>query len=193
MATTLRKTMGAALAALALGSLGLVEVASAQPAGGRAWHRGMHGMGPGGPGLQGPMRGGPGRDGGLLLRRLNLTEAQRDQVRAINAAHREEFRALAEKTRAAREALRTATQAEPVDEAAIRPAAAAMADVHAEQALLHARVRSEIQQVLTPEQREQAKQLASERAQRLEERRERLQQRLDQRRERRQVPPGVER
>lgn len=179
MKTTRRTTMWMAAAALALGSFGLAEVVSAQPAESRGWGRGMPGMRHGG-----PMMDGPGRDGGLLLRQLDLTDAQRDQIRAINEAHRDEARALGEKARAAREAMRHAMRAETVDESAIRAASAATAEVQAERALLGARIRAEINQVLTPEQREKAKQLAAEREQRMKQRLEQRQQRFEQRQQR---------
>jgi Spy/CpxP family protein refolding chaperone len=70
--------MIAALVALLAGSAALY--AQAGPGGGRG--RGGAGMGPGGPG------------GGLPLRQLNLTDAQRDQVRQIMEQYRPQFEEL---------------------------------------------------------------------------------------------------
>ena len=104
---------GATLAAAALMiTMGLAGAANAQPGagGGPGGGQGFgDGMGPGGPGGRGPGGpGGPGRMGGPLggllalhpdvpFQALNLTDAQREQVRAIMQGHHAEGRALAEK------------------------------------------------------------------------------------------------
>jgi Spy/CpxP family protein refolding chaperone len=115
------------------------------------------------------------------LRQLGLTEQQREQVRSIMQSHRQELQALAERTRTAREMLRDAQQADTVDEIAIRDASRQLAEVQADSAVLHARIRQEALGVLTQEQRERAEALRTQREQRLEERRQRLQGRLRQR------------
>jgi protein CpxP len=127
--------------------------APARPFGGR----GRFG-GPGGPGRMGP--GGP-LD--LALGRLNLTDAQRDQVKSIVDSHREETRALLERERPAREALEQAIAAEPVNEATILARNSELAAVQADLAVLRARVRAEVMQVLTPEQRAQTKEMEQQR------------------------------
>ena len=57
--------------------------------------------GPGGPGFGGP--GGPGGPPIAGLRALDLTDAQKDQIRQINESHRAEFEQLATQMRALRE------------------------------------------------------------------------------------------
>lgn len=120
-----------------------------------------------GPGPRGPRGGqmGPGGPGGPrgpmpveLIRGLDLSDAQRDQVRTIAESHREAFTEVAGKMRDARERLTAAVDADTVDEAAIRAASANVAAVMADEAVLRAKVRAEIFNILTPEQQQQAKQ-----------------------------------
>jgi Spy/CpxP family protein refolding chaperone len=141
------------------------------------------GLGPG-PGRMG-WRGMAGRmDVGLG--RLDLTEAQREQVRTIVQRHREDFQGVAERMRVARKALDDAINAEQVNEGAIRNASATLADIQADGAVLRAKVRQEVWGLLTPEQRQKATALRAERERRAEVRKERAEQRLKQRR----VNPG---
>ena len=121
--------------------------------------RGM--MGPGGPG----MRGGPGGPfgmAGLPLRELDLTDAQREQVRAAVESHRDEQKAIGDRMRAAREALRDAIEADTFNEDAIRAAAAQIGAVEVDAAVLQAKIRAEIFALLTPEQVQKAKELRSQ-------------------------------
>lgn len=146
------------------------------------------GFGPGpGRGMRGGP-GGPGGPGGEILRglgRLDLTDAQREQVRTVLQQHRAEFDALRERGRTAREALGQAMALETVDEALIRERHAAVAAVEADGAVLGARVRAEVFQILTPEQQQKARDARAEMQKRMQERQERMQQRQQQRQQRR--------
>jgi Spy/CpxP family protein refolding chaperone len=123
---------------------------------------------------------------GLALRGLDLTDAQREQVRGIVSARRAEFRALGDRLRAAHEAQRLAVTRIPVDENEIRARVSELAAVQADAAVLRARVHEQVFQVLTPEQQTKAKSLAAERDKRRAERQERFKQRLQERQQRRQ-------
>ena len=117
-------------------------------------------MGPGGPG----MRGGPGGRGGMFglpMRGLDLTDAQREQVRAIMESHRDQQKAIGDRMQAARKALRAAIEAETADENAIRAAAADIGAIEADAAVLQAKIRGEVFGLLTPEQVKKAKELRS--------------------------------
>ena len=117
-------------------------------------------MGPGGPG----MRGGPGGRGGMFglpMRGLDLTDAQREQVRAIMESHRDQQKAIGDRMQAARKALRAAIEAETADEVAIRAAAAEIGAIEADAAVLQAKIRGEVFGLLTPEQVKKAKELRS--------------------------------
>lgn len=101
---------------------------------------------------------------------LSLTQAQRAEIRTFREAQRPEVRVRREKMRAARAQLRQAITADVPDEAAIRAAAGALAELQADEAVLQARTRAHIMSVLTPEQQAQwkgARTRMAERAQRL--------------------------
>jgi Spy/CpxP family protein refolding chaperone len=141
-------------------------------------------MGPPPNGLMG--RGGwlgPGPGGPLgLLRmlgpRLNLTDAQRDQLKSIANAHQDEWKALADRARAAHQALADAVTADTVDEGLIRAKAADAAAVEADIAVASAHAHAEAWQILTPEQQAQARQFRTEMQNRMKERRGAFVQRL---------------
>ena len=129
--------------------------------------RGM--MGPGGPGMRGGPGGGPGGMFGPELRALELTDAQREQVKAIMESHREGQKVEREKMMTARKALHDAIAADPFDEAAIRAAAGAVGALDADAAVEQARIRAEIFGILTPEQVKKAKELRTEMENRMKE------------------------
>jgi protein CpxP len=114
-------------------------------------------MGPGG-----PMMGMLPRIG----RQLQLTDAQRDQLRAIAATHRDEWKALADRARAAHDALRAAVTADTVDENLIRAKSADAAAVEADMAVARARAHAEFVQILTAEQKTKLKELQTQMANR---------------------------
>lgn len=93
------------------------------------------------------------------LHALNLTDTQKESVKAILDKHQPEFKAIADAAAPARKALHDAVTADAVDEAAIRAAAAVVAKTEADRAVLQAKVHSEVWAVLTPEQQAQAKQM----------------------------------
>ncbi len=147
---TTRVLMAAGLVALLAGGTAVVMAQPSQGGPGRAM-RGGHFRGPGGP------------LGDLGLSGVELTEAQRDQVRSIQESHKAEFDQVATKLREAQRALAEATHAEPVDEAAIRASSAVLASAMADQAVLSAKIRAEVRAILTAEQLEAIKQRRSER------------------------------
>jgi protein CpxP len=110
---------------------------------------------------------------GLALRALDLTEQQREQVRAVLEQHRAENRAIAEKSRAARERMRAAAAA-TLDEAALRAAASSLVDAQVEAAVLRAKVRSEVLALLTEEQRQKAEEMRAKGEERQRARAERM-------------------
>jgi protein CpxP len=127
------------------------------------------GPGPMGRGMMGPggfgMRGGPGGPfglAGLPMRELGLTDAQREQVKAVMESHRDEQKAIGDRMQKARKALHDAIAADTFEEAAIRTAAAEVGAVEADAAVLQARIHAEVVALLTPEQVKKAKELRTE-------------------------------
>jgi periplasmic protein CpxP/Spy len=104
---------------------------------------------------------------GAGLEAANLTDAQKDQVKSIVDARRDEIRALLDRQAQARRTLAAAADRGQVDEAAATEVGHASAAL----ALAEARLRAEVLQLLTPEQRAAVQQRAAERAERQSERR----------------------
>jgi periplasmic protein CpxP/Spy len=161
---------GVAAITAAIGFATTVQLAARNGAGGRQdpaapggqRGRGMMGqgmMGPGGPGGRG---GGPFGMLGPELRALDLTDAQREQVRAVMESHRDEQKAVGDRMMAARKALDDAIAADTIDEAAIRAKALELGAVEADAAVMRAKVRAAVFALLTPEQVKKAKELRAE-------------------------------
>jgi len=137
--------------------------------------------------LRGPRMRGAHRMGvaGIPLRQLDLTEEQRQQVRSILQARRDDFQAVGQRLRAAARAQHEAIRRVPVDENEVRARANELAAAQADMAVLRARVHEQVYQVLTPEQQTKLQSLRAEREKRRAERAERMKQRLEQRRQQR--------
>lgn len=123
----------------------------------------FRGPGPGGP-RGGPMGGPMGMLGelGPAIRHADVTEEQQQQIRSVIDSHRDEFRAIGERMKAARDGMRAVVEADTIDENAIRAKAADVAAVEADQAVLGAKVRAEVLGLLTAEQLERVKQFRAE-------------------------------
>jgi periplasmic protein CpxP/Spy len=132
-------------------------------------------QGPGGPGRPGIQARGPrgGARVDLGLRGVQLTDAQRQQVRAIRESHQAEFRAVGQKLREARRAFAEAARATAVDEAAIRERSNAVAAAMADEAILRAKLRAQVHALLTPEQQQQLTEREAAMQKRLQERQQR--------------------
>jgi Spy/CpxP family protein refolding chaperone len=116
------------------------------------------GMGPGGPGGPGRGAGGPMGMLPMLGPRIGLTDAQHDQIKAIADGHKDEWKGLADRGRAAHMALGDAIAADAVDEALIRQKSAEAAAIDADVAVARAHARAEVFQILTADQKAQLKQ-----------------------------------
>jgi periplasmic protein CpxP/Spy len=115
-----------------------------------------------------PFRGGPGGFGGpggpmgmlpMLGRQLNLTDAQKDQIKSIAASHQNEWKAISDRERTAHDALNAAIMTDPVNDALVRQKSAEVAAVEADTAVARAHARAEVFQILTADQKTQLKDL----------------------------------
>ena len=160
--TRFRKfTSGAVLVAL-VGSGAAALYAQGPPAAGR-------GRGPAA--FAGP--GGRGFAAGFALGQLDLSYAQKQQIRDITKRHREQSQPVVQRLQQAMEAQRAAIEAMPVNEALVRSAAQDLAAVQADMAVEQARLHSDIFAVLTVEQQEKARQLEAQAKAKAQERRQR--------------------
>jgi Spy/CpxP family protein refolding chaperone len=148
MKVTKKKIIGGALAFAAAFMLSVAAFAQHGPGGPGGHH------GPGGHGH----RGGPGGPGGNLLGHisqvLDLTDAQKTQIKQLEDGFKESTKSLHEQLGKAGpggpfEALNGGT----FDETAVRAAAQARANLHVELEVAHAKFFSQVYAVLTTEQR----------------------------------------
>lgn len=140
-----------AIIAMVVVALGAILV-SAQ----KSDHKGGHeGRGSG-------KRGGHHRVGGLMLRGVDLTDAQKAQVKEIMEASRAKVKPLRESMRANREKLRLATENGKFDEAQVQALATEGANLSAQLTVERTRVRSQIFGLLTQEQKDKAAAARSE-------------------------------
>jgi Spy/CpxP family protein refolding chaperone len=89
-----------------------------------------------------------------LSSELDLSDAQRAQVRGVLRNHADEILAHVQAARDARRALHDAVMATAADETAIRSLAAQIGTVHTDGALMIVKIRSEIWPILSPEQQQ---------------------------------------
>jgi periplasmic protein CpxP/Spy len=127
-----------------------------------------------------PFRGGPGRFGGpggpggpigmlpMLGREINLTDAQRDQIKAIADSHKDDWKAIFDRERTAREALNAAITADAVNDALVRQKSAEVAAVEADAAVARAHAYAEVSQILTADQKARLKEMRQQMQNRME-------------------------
>jgi protein CpxP len=146
---------------MALPSLGLAQ--PGERGGQGRWHRGP---------------GGPGGEMGIL-RELDLSQAQRDQLRSLF----EEMRATGTMKRVAeaRRALNDAVE-NLADDSEIQNLAYQLGEAEAAAAIERKQMQQKIENILTDEQRQKLAQARADRKARMEERRQRMEERLKQRR-----------
>lgn len=91
-----------------------------------------------------------------IARELNLTEAQKAQVKTLMEAGHAAFAPLHQKMHDARKQLELATENGQFDEAQVRSLANQQAQLMAETIVEHERMKSKVYSLLTPEQRTKA-------------------------------------
>ena len=160
MTNTIRRfTLGLGIALLAFGASAGIYATAQNTNQDAPPFRG--GRGPGGPGRF----GGPGGPMGMippLPPFLNLTDAQKDQIKAIAGSHADDWKSLADRARTAHEALMAAEMTDPIDDGVIRQKSADVASVEADMAVARAHARVEVFQVLTADQKAQIMQMQTQ-------------------------------
>ena len=147
-----------------------VVVAALMAGGGVA----LYAQGRGGPGRgAGPFGAGRGFAEGFALGQLDLSDAQKQQVRDITQRHRQAMQPVMRRLQQAMMAERAAVEAVPMNESAVRAAAQDVATAQADLAVDRARLHSDVFSILTVEQQTKAKQLEAQAQARATERRQR--------------------
>jgi protein CpxP len=93
------------------------------------------------------------------LEKLNLTDAQKNQMHSIMTEERPKIKPLVQNLKEGRDQLRTLRKSGQFDEAKVRAIAKGQADIRTELIVEKERVKSKIYAILTPEQRAQAEQM----------------------------------
>jgi Spy/CpxP family protein refolding chaperone len=94
-----------------------------------------------------------------LWKKLNLTDAQRNQVKAIMSEERPKIKPLVQQLKAGRDQLNSLRQSGPFDEAKVRSIAKGQTDTLIELIVAKERMKSRVYALLTPEQRTKAQEL----------------------------------
>jgi periplasmic protein CpxP/Spy len=162
------KVLGSAIVAAMIAPLVVISASFAQPGGG---HRGGRGFGPG-PGM-GPF------EGLRMLRELDLSDEQRQQVKDVLDKARET--GTQSQLMQARKALQDAVESSTIDEDNIRNLADQVGVAEGNAAVERAHIHQQILQILTDEQRQELDKMKVEAKQRMEERRQRFEQRVKER------------
>jgi protein CpxP len=135
---------------LTIGSVVVLAVAAAIA-------QGMHG------------HGGPAGEFHHMLRQLNLTADQHAQVKAIWEREKPAMQPLMEQMRQNHTAMRALEASGPFDEAKTRALATQNAQTMIELQVVHARIKSEIVQILTPDQKTKMAQIEADHAAHMQE------------------------
>ena len=123
-------------------------------------------------------RGGHGKRGGDRLMgrgfgKLDLTDAQKAQLKQIRESHRETISPLRQEIRAKRQEIRQASQGGAFDEALVKQKLTEIASIEAKLMAEQNRIHQEMLTVLTPEQKTKLEQMREEFKTRMNERRTR--------------------
>lgn len=161
------KLVGAAALALGLAGVGV----AAQEGPGEGQGRGKWGM--------------EGRHPGFArgMRALNLTDAQRDQLKAMHEQQREAMKPLMEQHRQLRDQIQQALEAGNADATRIGQLEIQAFQVRQQMKAQREKAEAAFVGVLTPEQKAQWEKMREERKQRMEQFREQRQERREQREE----------
>jgi protein CpxP len=111
--------------------------------------------------------GGPGGDFHRMLKQLDLTSDQQTQVKAIFAKEKPTMEPLMEQMRQNHNAMSALEAAGPFDEAKTRVLATQNAQTMVELQVEHARIKSEIMQILTADQKAKLAQIEADREARM--------------------------
>jgi protein CpxP len=112
--------------------------------------------------------GGPGGDFRHMLKQLDLTADQHSQVKAIFEKEKPTIQPLMEQMRQNREAMKALEASGPFDEAKTRAQATQNAQTMVELQVEHARIKSQIMQILTADQKAKLAQIEANRGARWE-------------------------
>lgn len=158
-----------AIALVAMGAIFVIGQTSDSPKDGQKTYRknGKRGHF----GKRGGKRGMRGHRGmGRIFRQLDLTDDQKAQMKAIRQASREDSKPLREQMKTNRQQLQQLTENGQFDEAAVSAIASQQGQIHAQIIVAKQKVKSQMFNVLTAEQKTKLATLKAEHKQKMQER-----------------------
>jgi periplasmic protein CpxP/Spy len=114
--------------------------------------------------------------GGWIWKKLNLTDAQKQQIKQIRESNKQAGRSAIVAVMTAKKALQGAISQNPNDEATIRSLSAKVESARTEATVLRARVRAQIIQILDDTQKQQLTQFEQKRQDKIQQRIDKLSQ-----------------
>ncbi len=115
-----------------------------------------------------------GKRGGqaMMFRGLDLTEEQKAQMKQIRQSNRETIKPIREQMKANRQRLAELSANGNFDQAQVQALAAQQGSLSSQMIVERERVKSQIFQILTPEQKAKAAEMKAQRQQKMQERRQ---------------------
>jgi protein CpxP len=107
---------------------------------------------------------------GMMLRRLDLTEDQKVQIKAIHEANFESTKSLREQMKANHDQLETATEGGKFNESQVQAIAQQQGALHAQMIVAREKVKSQVFALLTDEQKAKAAEMKAKFEQKMQER-----------------------
>ncbi len=107
---------------------------------------------------------------GMMFRGLDLTEAQKEQMKAIKQASRESTKSLRDQMKANRGQIEQATANGAFNEAQVQAIAQQQGALHAQMIVAKEKVKSQMFAILTPEQKVKAAEMKEQFKQKMQER-----------------------
>jgi protein CpxP len=97
----------------------------------------------------------------MMASQLELSDAQKDQMKSIAQSHADEWKGLLDREQQARRAQQAAIASPQFDEVLIRQRSAELAAIDADASVARARARGELLRVLTTDQQTKLKEIES--------------------------------
>jgi periplasmic protein CpxP/Spy len=121
-------------------------------------------------GKRGGKRGHRGGGKGMMLSGVDLTDAQKAQVKQIMETSRTNMKTVHEQMKANRQQLEASSENGNFNQAQVQSLAAQQGNLHAQMIVEKERVKSQIYQILTPEQKAKAAEMKAQMEQKRQER-----------------------
>lgn len=118
-----------------------------------------------------------GGHGGMMFRGLDLTDEQKAQMKAIRQASKETVKPIREQMKANRQKLQTLSESGTFDQTQVQAIAAQQGNLSAQMIVEKEKVKVQMLNILTPEQKAKAAEMKAQFQQKREERMQKRQQR----------------